>query len=92
MQGPSTAFLAALRGDSLVLEPVQPDLERCRALADDERQLARLAGAQARCRAALQRADAKNDPVAARKAMKEAIKEESEENVLGLCVRTFTSS
>ena len=88
----ATAFLAALRGDSLVLEPVQPDLERCRALADKERQLARLAGAQARCRAALQRADAKNDPVAARKAMKEAVKEESEENVLGLCVRTFTSS
>ena len=92
VQGPSTAFLAALRGDALVLEPVQPDLEGCRALADEERQRARLAGAQARCRAALQRADAKNDPVAARKAMKEAVKEESEENVLGLCVRTFTSS
>jgi hypothetical protein len=92
VQAPSTAFLAALRGDSLVLEPVQPDLERCRALADEERQRARLAGAQARCRAALQRADAKGDPNQARKAMKEAVKEESEENVLGLCVRTFTSS
>ena len=88
----ATAFLAALRDDSLVLEPVQPDLERCKVLADKERQLARLAGAQARCRAALQRADAKNDPDQARKAMKEAVKEESEENVLGLCVRTFTSS
>ena len=31
-------------------------------------------------------------PGQARKAMKEAVKEESEENVLGLCVRTFTNS
>ena len=88
---PATAFLAALQGDSLVLEPLEPDLDRCRALADAERQRARLAGAQARCHALLMKADAGGDVDAARNATLQAFKEKAEVDVLHLCTRTFRS-